>query len=149
MNLGELRKFYILFYSKSVSKWSIFSPKNFKHCSVIACDGDDDWIVINPSHYKLEMIIKKSKGKSIANLIKSHHKLGLTHVVGLQVIKPHRERKIYAPLEVPFACHTAVKYVTGLDVGWCFNPWHLFVKLNRFKNKRNFSIEYQWSVKDG
>lgn len=143
--IKKISKFYVLWFSKSESRWSMFSPKNFKHCSVIACT-DKEWLVIDPAFHQLEIAIRRSSKNLLPGLIKTATQTGLTNIIGLHTIKDCPKKLIYLPFQAPFMCQTAAKLLTGVDIGWVFNPAHLYHKLKKFDGKKNYIIDYQWSI---
>ncbi len=43
-----------------------------------------------------------------------------------------------------YACNEVCRYFSGVDVGWTFNPKHLYQKLLQYKDKTNYELLTHW-----
>lgn len=51
-------------------------------------------------------------------------------------------------LSIPM-CNEFARALIGLDIGMTWNPRHLYKKLLKYDQKRNFEIFYHWRLGDG
>ncbi|MBX4189675.1 hypothetical protein KW791_00035 [Candidatus Parcubacteria bacterium] len=80
-------------------------------------------------------------------------KEGVALIRGLKVIKEliamvtvwidKRARFPWKPWWVR-SCNEFDRYVSGIDVGFTFNPRHLYAKLLKYDKVRNYEILQQW-----
>ena len=141
----ETSEFYLLFYSKSSSWWSIFSPKNFKHCALLI-KGKNNWYILEPTWRSISIVeAAESSTDYITRFTKLYKKVHLTHIVGLSVDKMH-DRFWNVPALVPASCANYCNYIMGLDIGFIFNPYFLWKKIKKLKGKSNFKVFYEWSI---
>ncbi len=129
-----------LFYniSNGVQAKLAFS-KTFRHCNIITFDGSH-WI-----NYELD-----SFGVHTRVL---HVKDGVALIRGLKIIKQlvamvtvwivNRARFDWKPWWVR-SCNEYNRYVGAVDIGFTFNPRHLFSKLLKYDKKRNYEILQLW-----
>lgn len=112
--------------------------KEFKHCNVITFDGDI-WIA---SEFDTTGIHnKKIKVYTGASLLR-----GLKYIdslIGLIVVSVgQRAKTIWKPYIVR-SCNEFDRYIAGVDIGFTFNPKHLYNKLLKYDGI-NYDILYHW-----
>jgi len=134
-----------LFYDIASGKqaWMGFS-KEFRHCNVITYDGEH-WI-----NFDMDRLGIHSKVLDVPS--------GRALIRGLKVIKPltamvcvdigERKGINWKPWWVR-SCNELDRYLTGVDVGFTFNPMHLYRKLLGYNGRRNYEILYAWRRQDG
>lgn len=59
-----------------------------------------------------------------------------------------RHHKSWCPLII-HSCNEACRYISGLNLGWTFNPRHLYNKLLKWDNRTNYEIIYHWRRDNG
>jgi hypothetical protein len=129
-----------LFYDQGMGKHSRFSfSREFIHCALLCYQGDHCVLFeIAPHgfHYRLlnsrDMVknleaIKKMSCLSayIAVFVKEKTKVGEWPFKG-------------------YTCNEVCRYFSGVAIGWTLNPKHLFKKLMKFKETRNYELLAHW-----
>lgn len=138
---------YFLFYNYRYRWPSYFSPKAFSHVSLLI-QGKQGWYSFNPTDAMGE--IREYAWKDSDRVLKTLTKVPtLSHIVGLVLTSIKKPPKLYFPIMLPTACHNLVKYVSGVDLGWAFNPYFLYRQLLKYDQKRNYEIVRKWSLIDG
>ncbi len=129
-----------LFYNMSSGKQARLAfSKDFKHCNIITFDGEY-WINYELDSYGIHTKVLETKD-------------GVALLRGLKIIKPllstitvwiNDPVKInWKPLWVK-SCNEFDRYVSGVDIGFTWNPRHLYSKLIKYDKKRNFEILQLW-----
>jgi len=67
-------------------------------------------------------------------------------IISLDIGK--RSERKWFPLLIN-SCNEICRLVTGIDVGFTFNPKHLYKKLLMNNGISNFHIDYYWEREDG
>lgn len=131
---------YFLFYkvSSGVQAKLAFSSE-FKHCNIVTFDGKY-WIATEfDSTGIITRVIDVDNSESFMR--------GLKHIdslVALVVVDiTERKRHAWFPWWVR-SCNELDRYISGVDIGFTFNPIHLFKKLLKYGGKRNYEILYAW-----
>lgn len=111
----------------------------FKHCNVITFDGRD-WIFLDFD--RTGFLTRRINCPSGDRLVKSMHVVPeVSAVVAVSV----KERiKITWKPWLTRSCNEICRYATGVDVGFTFNPSHLFRKLLKYSGDRNFEVLSAW-----
>jgi hypothetical protein len=112
--------------------------KVFRHCNIITFDGDN-WLA-------LEFDLQGFHSRRINVYSSSSLLRGLKFISSLQaLIAVDIEEKAeicWKPFIVR-SCNEIDRYISGVDVGFTFNPKHLYNKL--IKNSgSNYQILYEW-----
>jgi hypothetical protein len=110
----------------------------FKHCNLITFDGDV-WLA---TEFDLEGIhIRHIKVHSSTSLIR-----GLKYIESLEALivlevfdRPCVQWKPF----IVRSCNELDRYISGVDVGFTFNPKHLYNKLLKY-DSINYEILYDW-----
>lgn len=134
-----------LFYNISggVQSGLAFSHE-FKHCNIITYDGEY-WINIEmDSTGILTRVLDVPNGNALIRGLKTVKPL--TAMVVTFVEKRHRVR--WKPWWVR-SCNEVDRYISGVNVGFTFNPYHLYQKLIRYNSKNNYEILYAWRRSNG
>lgn len=123
--------------------WMGFS-KEFRHCNVITYDGAY-WINFDFDRYGIQSrVLDVSRGWGLIRGLKI-----IKSLTGLVCVDIKQRKSIsWKPYWVR-SCNELDRYLTGVDVGFTFNPRHLYSKLLRYDNKRNYEILYAWRRQDG
>jgi hypothetical protein len=135
----------IIFYNKSQgpSQRLAFSSE-FRHCNTITYDGDD-WIMTEflPSG----LLIRRVKCKDGPTLVEKLRIIPEATAIISLAIDP-RKKVPWFPWWVR-SCNEVCRYVSGADTGWTFNPWHLYRKLIKYDQRRNWTVLSHWRRTDG
>lgn len=134
-----------LFYkfSSGIQARLAFS-KTFKHCNIITYDGLN-WVNYELDSYGLHTRVLEVKEG--AHLIR-----------GLKVIKDLIAMVtvwIEKPVRFPWrpwwvrSCNELDRYVSAVDIGFTFNPRHLYSKLIKYDKIRNYEIIHKWRRENG
>jgi len=127
------------FYNVSSGIQSKLAFSNiFKHCNIITYDGDI-WIAI-------EFDLTGINTRHIDVYSASSLLRGLKHIsslIALVVVDvSERAKHIWKPYIVR-SCNELDRYISGIDIGFTFNPKQLYNKL--LKNQgSNYDILYHW-----
>ncbi len=113
--------------------------KEFKHCNIITYDGDD-WIMLD---FDLTgLLTRKIYCKDGEQLIRSLRVI--KDVTATITISLDERVKIgWKPFWVR-SCNEICRYTGGADIGWTFNPVHLYRKLLKYNGKRNYEVLSAW-----
>lgn len=135
----------LLFYNQSngVQSRLAFSQE-FRHCNVITYDGRD-WIMLDFD--KTGLLTRRIYVSNALDLIRHAKSLkSVTAIVTVMI----KERAItrWTPWWVR-SCNEVSRYASGLDIGFTFNPTHLYRKLLKYKDRSNYEILNAWRRKDG
>lgn len=130
---------FFCFYNQSsgVQARLAFS-KEFKHCNIISFDGDI-WLA---SEFDLEGIhsrrIDVPSGSSLIRGVKY-----IDSLIALLVVDVQEKVSICWKPYIVRSCNEFDRYISGVDVGFTFNPKHLYNKLIKC-NGINYDILYHW-----
>lgn len=117
--------------------------KEFKHCNVITCDGE---IVLSHEFDSQGYKTRNVDCSGLRSLLR-----GLKHIEPLIafIVVDIRERAniSWKPFLVR-SCNEIDRYISGVDVGFTFNPKHLYNKLIKY-NRSNYDILHTWRRNDG
>lgn len=110
----------------------------FKHCNIITYDGEM-WIC---TEFDLKGIHwRKVDAVSGSSLIR-----GLKHIsnlIAMVVVDVGCRKSICWKPFIVRSCNELDRYISGVDVGFTFNPKHLYNKLLKH-NHTNYDILYAW-----
>jgi len=128
------------FYNKSSGIQSKLAfSKVFKHCNIITYDGDI-WIATEFDSFGIHN--RNIHALSSRSLIR-----GLKYIDSLiaMIVVEIKERAAirWKPYLVR-SCNELDRYLSGVNIGFTFNPRHLYNKLMKC-NGRNYEILYDWS----
>lgn len=134
-----------IFYSIANGAQSKLSfSQEFKHCNIITFDGSD-WIMLDFD--RTGLLTRKIKCTSGDKLINSLHIIkDVTAVISVNIEK--RKKIMWKPFWVR-SCNEICRYASGIDIGFTFNPVHLYRKLLKYRYIRNYEILSSWRRKDG
>lgn len=135
----------IIFYGIAYGKQAKFAfSKEFRHVNIITYDGRD-WIMLDFDRSGL--ITRKIHCSNGTQLIRSLRVLSdITAILTVDVSKRHKV--CWKPVWVR-SCNEIVRYAAGLHIGFSFNPVHLYKKLLRYDQVRNYTILTAWRRKNG
>lgn len=117
--------------------------KEFKHCNIITFDGAY-WLV---TEFDLNGIHTRGvKVFSSASLLRGLKYIdSLVAMIAVQV--GERAQFKWKPYLVR-SCNELDRYIAGIDIGFTFNPKHLYNKLLKHDGT-NYEILYQWRRENG
>lgn len=139
VRVGDLIAIFLFYNFANGKQAKLAFSKDFQHCNSIVYDGEFYILV----EYDQEGIkVKVIKAKRLSTLIR-HLKVipELTAIICAEVFK--RKKINWKPWWVR-SCNELCRYTAGIDVGFTFNPVHLYNRLLRYKDKRNYVILDQW-----
>ena len=128
---------YLLFFDKSDVWHSRFSPKNFKHVSLLIGENDE-WVRVNPGDDQIfveKILIRKLESKF--GFI-DH----LSHAVKVSLTEPPHKKQWFIKLSA--VCNECVRWVSGIECGWTFHPGHLYRNVLKYSGKRNYKVLGVW-----
>lgn len=118
--------------------------EEFKHCNIVTFDGRD-WIMLDFDRTGiLSRTIKCKGGEAFLKtlpVIKD-----VTAIISVSV--KNRFKSAWFPWWVR-SCNEICRYASGVDIGFTFNPVHLYRKLLKYRGRRNYEVLYAWRRKHG
>ena len=130
-----------VFYNKSKGSASkIFCGKKYKHCSVLMYQGGKYTLCWSNGSVINIRVLKVKRIEGIIKRIKSDPEV--QSIMSVEISKELEQRKWF-PLLIN-SCNEICRLVTGIDVGFTFNPKHLHNKLFLNDGLSNFKIDYYW-----
>lgn len=129
-----------LFYNQGIGKYRIFNfSKQFVHCALLCYEGDQCILFeIAPTGF-IYRILKNNDVNKNLNAIKKLPMLSAFIAVSVKEKKKIKEWPIKW-----YTCNEVCRYFSGIDIGWTFNPMHLFKKLIQLKEQRNYELLSCW-----
>jgi hypothetical protein len=129
-----------LFYniSNGIQAKLAFSD-TFRHCNIITFDGSN-WI-----NYELDSlgihtrVLDVKQGVALIRGLKSMKEL----VAMVTVWVEKRARMSWKPWWVR-SCNEFNRYIAAVDIGFTFNPRHLYSKLLKYDKIRNYEVLQHW-----
>jgi hypothetical protein len=118
--------------------------KEFKHCNIITFDGSD-WIMLDFD--RTGLLTRKIKCPDGESLVRNLHVVqDVTAVISISI--KDRKKTPWFPWWVR-SCNEVCRYASGVDIGFTFNPTHLYWKLLKYKDRRNYEVLHAWRRKHG
>lgn len=113
--------------------------KTFKHCNVVTYDGKD-WILVDFD--RTGMLMRCIKCHDGSQFVRSLRLLKeVISVISVNISKRHSV--CWKPWWVR-SCNEICRYVSGINLGFTFNPMHFYTKLLKYDGKRNYEILSHW-----
>ena len=129
-----------LFYNKGIGKYRLFSfSKTLIHCALLCYDGDHCILFEIAPFGFIYRILKFNHVNRNLDAIKKLPCLSAFIAVFVKEKKKIREW----PFKW-YTCNEVCRYFSGVAIAWTFNSRHLFYKLLKYKNKRNYELLAQW-----
>lgn len=111
----------------------------YRHCNIITFDGYN-WVSYELDSYGVHTrVLEVKDGWKLIRGLK--HIQPLISMVTVWVEKRARFR--WSPWWVR-SCNEYDRYISAVDIGFTFNPTHLFTKLLKYDKKRNYEILHLW-----
>jgi hypothetical protein len=131
--------YFFLFYNKAEGKQSRFAfNDDFKHCNVLYYEKG---ILVGMSETGIKLSLLKCHENSVKDIASTFKRLeSLTSLIIVDI----KERKKFRwfPWWVR-SCNELCRYISGIDIGFTFNPVHLYNKLIKYSGKK-YEIIYAW-----
>ena len=116
----------------------------FKHCNVITYDGRD-WIMLDFD--RTGLLTRRLRCDNADRLLRSLRVVQeVSAVVCVDIAD--RTKTMWKPWWVR-SCNEVSRYACGINIGFTFNPIHLYRKLLKYNGKTNYEILSAWRRKDG
>lgn len=132
-----------LFFNKSRGIQSFLSFSNeFRHCTLIIHEP----LLDNLIHTARGRIASKIYFRAIESDLKERlmplKKIkSLTAMISVEIEKPIKFKPI---IPLIMSCNEICRHVSGVDIGFTFNPLHLYNKLTKIQRVSNFIRFYEW-----
>ncbi len=130
----------IVFYNESYGIQSCLAfSKEFKHCQSIIYDGRD-YVLIDMD--ETGIITRTIHATSASRLIQSLiHLPSVSAIMALDIYDRHHFP--WRPWWVR-SCNELCRYHASIDIGFTFNPSHLYHKLIKYNQLRNYDVIAHW-----
>jgi len=112
--------------------------KVFKHCNIISYDGDI-WLA---TEFDRQGIHNRKINASCTNALIRGMKY-ITELTALVVVEVEERASIRWKPYIVRSCNELDRYISGIDIGFTFNPLHLYNKLMQ-NDGTNYTILYKW-----
>ena len=134
-----------IFYKKATGvQAGLAFSEEFKHCNVITYDGTD-WIMVDFD--RTGLLTRRIKCKDGARLIRNL-RVVQDIIAIISVAIAGRAPVAWKPFWVR-SCNEVCRYAAGIDLGFTFNPIHLYSKLLKYSGKRNYEMLSAWRRQHG
>ncbi|WP_218814592.1 hypothetical protein [Rickettsiella endosymbiont of Dermanyssus gallinae] len=129
-----------LFYNRGIGKYNLFSfSQELVHSALLCYQGDHCILFeIAPAGF----IYRILKSKDVNRNLESIKKLPMLTAFIVTFIKEPKKVKEF-PIKW-YTCNEVCRYFSGIDIGWTFNPRHLYRKLLKYKDKSNYELLAHW-----
>lgn len=130
---------YFCFYNISSGiQANLAFSKKFKHCNLITYDGKT-WVVTEFDIQGIHMReIEVRSGSSLIRGIKY-----IDSLIAIIVVQVYEKAKIKWKPYIVRSCNELDRYISGVDIGFTFNPKHLYNKLLKHNGNR-YEVLYHW-----
>jgi hypothetical protein len=143
-NIGLIVVFIFYNESSGVQARLAFSEE-FKHCNIITYDGRD-WIMLDFD--RTGILTRKIYCKDATSLIRNLPVIKEVSAI-VTVDVSNRAKTSWKPWWVR-SCNEICRYGSGVDIGFTFNPIHLYRKLLKYRNRRrNYEVLSHWRRNHG
>jgi hypothetical protein len=136
-----------IFYNNSDVAPIWLVGNEFKHCGVIVYDGNF-YSIVEFNSYGIHLMSAFSESgfsvKWLDDLMKTNECISAYVICAVN----KRIKNRWFPLWVK-SCNEISREVTNVDIGFTFNPIHLYKKLLKYNGKRNYEILRAWRRNDG
>ncbi len=129
-----------IFYDFAAGKQARLAfSDTFKHCTLLMYDGET-WIFSEMT--TTGFLNRTFRGVPEATRLLRRLRIIKEVTCTITCDIPVRKRRMWLPFLVR-TCNEHIRYTSGIDIGWSFNPWHLHRKLLQNKRK-NYEILDYW-----
>ncbi len=134
-----------IFYKKATGVQARLAfSEEFKHCNIITYDGAD-WIMVDMD--RTGLLTRKIKCKNVESLVRNLRVVqDITATITVAV--DNRHQIAWKPFWVR-SCNEICRYASGVDIGFTFNPIHLYWKLLKCRNGKNYELLSAWRRSHG
>lgn len=113
--------------------------KEFRHSNIITYDGSD-WIMLDFD--RTGLLTRKIECRDGAQLIRNLPVIkDVSAIISVDV--QDRVKTRWKPFWVR-SCNEICRYASGVDIGFTFNPVHLYSKLLKYNGRRNYTLLSAW-----
>lgn len=133
-----------LFYNYGIGKLNLLSfSKEFVHCNVITFDGS---VWMQTTWAPEGIHLRHLQVTSIDRLFRAIRLIpSLTACVVVEINTPCQFK--FSPFGVQ-SCNELCRYMTSVDIGFTWNPKHLYKKLLKYGKIKNYSVLMDWRRQD-
>lgn len=132
----------IIFWNIARGPQAVLSlSKTIKHVNCVTTDEEglgSIFMDFDRQGFLTRSIKSNSAQRLIEGLKKNQH---VEAIIAVAISEKAKHR--WFPFLVR-SCNEIVRYATGVDVGFTFNPVHLYYKLLKYSHSRNYEILSQW-----
>lgn len=137
-----------VFYNKSYGKQAKLAfSKELVHSNIVIDNGKSlTMLMFERSGLIIRPVYRKAGASVIKELIKLLPKNDkVSAIVNIEI--HFRKKFLWFPWWAR-TCNEVCRYGSGIDIGFTFNPRHLYSKLLKYNGKRNYEIISQWRRSD-
>lgn len=129
-----------MFYNVASGKQARLAlNENFKHCDVVTYDGDI-YLHLSWNHQGIQT--RRVKARSTRVLLRAFRcDPRITAIIAVYCEK--RAATGWRPLRVQ-SCNEFCRFVSGMDIGFTWDPYSLYKKMLRYDHKRNYEVISAW-----
>lgn len=129
-----------LFYNRGIGKYNVFSfSQELVHSALLCYEGDHCILFeIAPFGFIYRILRSNDVNKNLDSI----KKLPMLSAFIAVWIKEKKKVKEW-PLKW-YTCNEVCRYFSGVEIGWTFNPKHLYKKLIKHKDKTNYELLAHW-----
>ena len=134
-----------VFYDASHGKQAKLAfSKDLIHCNVLIHEQRSAWLMLMFERTGLHMRILRAADEK--SLIDNLPKLkSVSAIISLEIVQ--RKRFAWSPWWAR-SCNEVSRYGAGVDIGFTYNPRHLYSKLLKYNGRRNYEIISHWRRAD-
>ena len=112
--------------------------KVFKHCNIITYDGDI-WLA---SEFDIHGIVsRKINATNLLSLVRGMK--FIDNLIAMIVVEVCERATFHWKPYIVRSCNELDRYISGVNIGFTFNPKHLYNKLIKYDGS-NYQILHQW-----
>jgi len=144
--MNDISSIYLfIFYNKAVGKQVRYiRNKKYLHCNIIVFDGKH-YVLLEVSTSGIDFRIVRTK--SLLKLIGRLKTIeSIESMICLSTSSRYKSK--WFPLCIK-SCNEFCKSVAAVDIGFTYDPVHLYKKLLKYDNQKNFEILYAWERSNG
>lgn len=129
-----------LFYNRGIGKYNFYCfSREFVHSALLCYEGDQCILFeISPFGFIYRILKSNDVNKNLESIKKLPM---LSAFIATYIKEPKKVKDFFIKW---YTCNEVCRYFSGIDIGWTFNPKHLYQKLLKYKDKTNYELLAHW-----